>query len=263
MWGLREAGELGIAMHEIRIVTPLVTQGLRVEEHVADMCDSETKVTATIIDKGPASLEGEFDKALCVPDTINKIIEAEREGCAAIVIDCMGDPGVDAAREVVSIPVFGPGEVTFHVASTLGHSYSVVTVLKRLRVPIEKRAKLCGTLDKLASVRSVDIPVLELDKDPDRLREAFIREAIAAVEEDDAHVILFGCTGMFGWGTIIKKGLEDAGYAGVPVIDPIPTTVRYAAAMVKCGLAHSKLTYPQPRPKAVVGFDLPSREAAE
>lgn len=249
-------------MHEIRIVTPLVTKGLRADEHVAALGDSEFKVTATILDKGPASLEGELDKALSVPDTIAKTMEAERDGCAAVVIDCMGDPGVDAAREVVSIPVFGPGEVTYHVASTLGHSYSVVTVLKRLRVPIEKRAKLCGTYDKLASVRSVDIPVLDLEKDPERLREAFIREAIAAVEEDDAHVILFGCTGMFGWGDIIKNGLEEAGYGGVPVIDPIPTTVRYAAAMVKCGLTHSKLTYPQPRPKSVVGFDLPSREEA-
>ncbi|MCP4321048.1 MAG: hydrogenase expression protein HupH, partial [Alteromonadales bacterium] len=41
-------------------------------------------------------------------DTIKQAIKAERAGADAIIIDCMGDPGLNACREAVSIPVIGP-----------------------------------------------------------------------------------------------------------------------------------------------------------
>lgn len=35
---------------------------------------------------------------MSVPDTILRIVEAERDGVDAVVIDCMGDPGRRARR---------------------------------------------------------------------------------------------------------------------------------------------------------------------
>mgnify|MGYP003320815669 CR=1 FL=1 len=43
----------------------------------------------------------------------------------------MGDPGLQGARECVSIPVIGPCETAMHFASMLGHKFSVLTVLER------------------------------------------------------------------------------------------------------------------------------------
>jgi hypothetical protein len=40
---------------------------------------------------------------------------------------------------------------------------------------------------------------------------------------------------------------------GVPVIDPMPTTLRMAEAMVKANLRHSRRSYHVPPPK--VGYD--------
>ena len=243
--------------HEIRVVTPIVTTGLRRDEELASIEDPDTKVTNTLLDVGPASIEGDYDEAFALPDTVNKIIQAELDGCAAVVIDCMGDPGLKAGREAVSIPVFGPCETSMHLAATLGHRFSVVTVLQNLRALFEDMVARYGVRDKYASTRSVDIPVLELHDDRDRLIEVLTRESIAAVEEDDAHVIIFGCTGMFGCADGIKKGLAAAGHDGIPVIDPVPATVRYAAAMVRAGLTHSKKTFEYPRPKTITGYTIP------
>ena len=243
--------------HEIRVVTPIVTTGLRLTKHLKVLEDPDTKISNALLDIGPASIEGDYDEAFALPDTVNKIIQAELDGCAAVVIDCMGDPGLKAGREAVSIPVFGPCETSMHIAATLGHRFSVVTVLDNLRALFENMVALYGMRDRYGSTRSVNIPVLELEKDSDRLLEALTRESIAAVEEDDAHVIIFGCTGMFGCAEGISAGLAAAGHGDIPVIDPIPATVRYAAAMVRAGLTHSKKTYENPREKVIKGFSIP------
>jgi|GEM_PF-5509915 allantoin racemase len=84
---------------KIRLIAPLVTEGLRLDEYVADLSDGQVEVSAVILETGPASVEGSFDEALAVPGVVNRVIEAEQEGCAAAIIDCMSDPGLEAARE--------------------------------------------------------------------------------------------------------------------------------------------------------------------
>jgi allantoin racemase len=176
-----------------------------------------------------------------------------------VVIDCMGDPGMKAAREAVSIPVLGPGETTMHIASMLGHRFSIVTVLSSCIPLMENQAKIYGVAGKLASVRAVDIPVLELEDDTERLVGALVDQSVQAIESDGAHVIVFGCTGMLGCALGVQQGLERRGYSGVPVIDPVPAAIKMAEALIDLGLSHSKRTYQNPPPKRVVGYDLPER----
>ena len=125
---------------------------------------------------------------------------------------------------------------------------------------MENQAKIYGLADKLASVRSVDIPVLELEQDTPRLVQALVDESIEAIEKDGAHVIIFGCTGMLGCALGVQEGLVRRGYAGVPVIDPVPAAIKLAEALVDLGLSQSKRTYQSPPPKRIVGYDLPERE---
>lgn len=243
----------------IHVVIPIVTEGLRdISEFVASASPG-TQITATQIEHGPASIESEFDDALAAPDTILKVVEAERDGADAVVIDCMDDPGLPAAREMVSIPVLGPCQTTMHLASLLGHRFSVVTVMEGSVPGFENRAKVHGLADKLASVRWVDIPVLDLAENADRLLRELIDESVKAVEVDGAHTIVFGCTGMLGYADSVRRGLEERGLEGVPVIDPIPTTIRLAEALIDLGLRQSKRTYPPPPHKRVVGYAFAGR----
>ena len=115
---------------DVRVVTPITTWGFRDKSEFAALERPDLTISHIEIETGPASIECEYDEALAVPGTIAKIIEAERDGCDAVVIDCMGDPGMLPGRECVSIPVIGPCEAAMHVASMLGHTFSVVTVLQ-------------------------------------------------------------------------------------------------------------------------------------
>ena len=237
----------------IHIITPIVLEGVRTLDDVAALQSADLTITQSLIATGPVSIECEFDEAMSVPGIVAEAIAVERSGADAIIIDCMGDPGLKAAREVVSIPVLGPSETSMHLAAMLGHRFSVVTVLDAVVPMIENLAKVYGTCGKLASVRVINIPVLELEKAPEKLTQELAKASLAAVEEDGAHAIVLGCTGFLGCAEAITQALKAKGH-NLPVIDPIPATVCIAAGIVRAGLTHSKRTYAHPRAKELRGY---------
>jgi len=121
----------------IELITPIITQGMRTLDEIRPLERADLQVTHTLISAGPASIESEFDEALAVPDTIRRAIDAEHSGANAILIDCMGDPGLHACREAVKIPVLGPCQTALHTAGVLGHRFAFVTVLERLRAMLD------------------------------------------------------------------------------------------------------------------------------
>nr|WP_176085888.1 aspartate/glutamate racemase family protein [Martelella sp. HB161492] len=253
----KTSGNIAVAKPvHVRIISPITTLGFRSDAAVKSLETDGLIVSATQISKGPASIESEYEGALAAPDTVARIIEAEREGVDACVIDCMGDPGLKAARETVSIPVLGPCNTGMHIAAMLGHKFSVITIVNRLIAQFENAAALAGLSSRMASARSVEIPVLELEADMDKTRRILIDEAQKAVERDGAHAIIFGCTGLFGCAAAVREGLLQRGI-DVPVIDPIPTAVNIAAGLVRANLSHSERTYPLPPEKPMPGYDMP------
>jgi allantoin racemase len=239
----------------LRVVTPITTTGFMCAEQIAPLVRPDTELSYVEIEHGPASIECEFDAMLATPDTVARIVAAEQEGVDAVVINCMDDPGLRAAREMVSIPVLGPCETAMHLAAMLAHRFSVVTVLDHLEPQFANQAKVYGVADKLASVRSVSIPVLDLESDEERLVEALATQSARTVEEDGAHAIIFGCTGMLGVAEAVARTLEARGITGVPVLDPLVAALKMAAAIVDLGLTHSKRTYPNPPRKAIRGYE--------
>jgi len=236
-------------MH-IRVINPTITR-----EWEADTCqayravaDPETEISVVSLNWGTASIECHRDHALVIPEILNKAMAAEREGVQAVIVDCMGDPGVAAARELLRIPVVGPAEASMHLAAMLGHRFSVLTVLEA-RIPMmEDQVASYGLEEKLASVRAFDIPVLELERDPHATLQRVIQVSEQAVRQDGAQVIVPGCTGLAGYAGRIQAGLAERG-CEVPVLDPPSVAVKTAEALVLLGLAHSKRTYPSPEAK--------------
>lgn len=148
---------------KIHIVTPIITKGIRSLDDVKPLEDYGIEISHSLLDAGPSSIECEFDEALALPDTINKCVEAEASGASAIFIDCMGDPGVKAAREQVTIPVFGPMETSIHTAAMLGQRISVVTVADSVVPMLRNLSKIYGLSEKMVSYRVIDMPVLAIE----------------------------------------------------------------------------------------------------
>lgn len=244
----------GDELMRIRVITPMVTVGFRPPEDLLSMGRPGLEITHRYLESGPASIESDFDDVLAGPGTVQRAIEAYQEGEDAVVIDCFGDIALGACREAVPIPVIGPGEASMHLACQLGHRYSIIAVLSRVIRRIENRARVYGVAERLASVRSVESPVLELNDDPSELTARLARESEAAVREDGAHVIVLGCTGMSNTALQVADHLYRSLGCRIPVIEPLATAVKMAEAVVDLRLNVSDLSYPLPPQKNVLGY---------
>lgn len=240
----------------IELITPIVTRGVRTLDDIRPLECGDLKISHSLLDRGPSSIESRFDEALALPDTVRRAMQAEINGASAVVIDCMGDPGLHACREAVSIPVLGAGQTAMHLAGLLGNRFAFITVLDRIRPMVEDLVATYGLGEKYASFQAIDIPVLDLSGDSEAVAAALTEKALVSIDNDGADVVILGCTGFLGCAEAMRGALSSAG-RDVPVIDPIPATVSVAQALVKVGLCHSKGAYPDPGRKPIEGYDLP------
>jgi allantoin racemase len=234
---------------KIKVIVPIIVDTFdeEVRKEFTHYAWPDTKIDVVHLDKGPASIESQYDEALAAPDILIKAKQAKKEGYNGVIIDCFGDPGAGAARETVDIPVVGAFEPSVLFAISLGNKFSIVTVLKSVVPMIENLAKVSGIYEKLASVRQVNIPVLELT-DKEKLKQALFAEMLKAIEKDRAEILILGCTGMMGLARDLEKNLKEKGYE-VPVIDPAAASVKFMESLVVLGLKQSRLTYMKPPEK--------------
>ena len=206
----------------------------------------DTAVEITDVECGPRSIESAYEEYLSVPETAKKAVQAEKDGFDGVILGCFGDPGLDALRELVCIPVVGPGQTAMHVAAMLGRRFSIVTVLASAVPSLERLAKVVGLDRRLTSVRAVDIPVLELRQNIDTTTNRMIEESQKAIRDDNADVIVLGCMSMafLGVSDRMQKSL------GIPVVNPAFVSLKVLEGLVSSGLSQSKKVYPFP-PKKV------------
>ncbi len=222
------------------------------ERRTAKECSAiareDVEVQVVSLKDGPASIECEYDVARAEAGILQAVKEAEERGADACLISCFSDPGLDAAREIVRIPVIGAGETSMYLAAALGQKFSIVTILPEVKPRMWNRAHIYGIADKIASIRDIHIPVLELDRDRLAIRQRLVEESKVAIEQDGAQGIALGCTGMVGMAASLKQDLWKASYA-VPVIDPVHAMVKFAEALIDMNLSFSREAYPAPPTK--------------
>jgi allantoin racemase len=206
--------------------------------------DVEAKVVH--LSKGPAHVEYHYYEHLNLGETLEWVKRAEEEGYDAVIIGCFYDLGFREARELVSIPVVSVAMATMHVAATLGHKFSIIVGRRKCIPKMESNVQIYGLEKKLASFRVVNFTVPRMAEEPKKLKESILSEAKKAIEEDGAEVIVLGCTAESGF---MK---ELIGKLGVPVLDPVVTSWKYAEMMAdlyrKVGLTHSRLYGFEPPP---------------
>lgn len=190
--------------------------------------------------ESPSSIESRLEELALAQAVVEQAIEAERRGYDAVITACLGDPGVDAAREMVRIPVIAPGETALLTARMLSHHFSVLTPLRET-VPIAReQVHKVGVAAHVASIRSFDMAVERIrDREP-----ATIAKLIAlgrrCVEEDGAELLVLACASM----SVLTDDIQPE--IGVPVIDAVRLSLRAAEMLVGAGLSHSAVTFPTP-----------------
>jgi len=204
----------------------------------------DTEIEVICLPHGPVSVENASDEARAIPFILDEIIKAEQEGYDAVTIDCAFDPFPRAIKETATIPVVIGGEASRLLAMSLGDKFSVIIAIQKAIDLVRHNVEASGMGSKLASVRAINMPVIEL-LDHEKAKDAILYEAKKAVEEDGAHVIILGCAGMSPILTYVQQHLQ------VPVIDPGGAALKIAESLVSLRLTQSKHCFPTPPLKKI------------
>jgi allantoin racemase len=203
-----------------------------------------TRVVALTPTFGPASVESNYESYLSAVGVLDAVQNHDGE-FDAVVHAGFGEVGREALQDVLHVPVVDITEAAAHTACLLGRTYGVVTSLDRAAPAIHDRLLLAGLAGRCVGIRSVDLPVLELEANPEVTAKGFVEQARRLVE------VLLGCAGMSGVHETVTAALA------VPVVDGVAAGARLAESLVALGLSTSKArSYAPPRAEDVRGWPL-------
>ncbi len=193
------------------------------------------EIEAVCPTNGAAAIESHTDE-IAAAAAVVELVVADRDGptpADAYVVACFGDPGLDAARELVAAPVVGIAEAAMHLAAISGRHFGVVTTLSRTLGRAHDLVARYGMERSCVSLAATGIPVLDLE-DTGSEAVATIERLSADAAAGGADVIVLGCAGM------ADLCAELTARVGVPVVDGVAAAVGMASGMVRMGLGTSK-----------------------
>lgn len=192
---------------------------------------------------GPPSIESLTEEYQSIPSTIERAVAAEKAGYDGILLGCYADPGIDALREMLTIPVAGPFESSVGAALTMGYRFSIVTATPEMVPMLEEMVRSKGVAShRLSSVRAIDMDILSFGQQPELLLQRVSEESKRCLTHDRADCVILGCISLAFSGA----DREISHQLGVPCINPITTALKMAESFVSMGLSHSKKAFPLP-----------------
>jgi len=216
----------------IRVINPNTSVAMTrsIGTAARDAVSPSSRVSAAHPTMGPASIESHYEEALAVPGLLEQISVGEREGVDAFVIACFGDPGLDAARELATVPVVGIAEAAFHAAAFVARRFGVVTTLGRTTGRARELVDRYGFGSACTVIRACEIPVLALDDPASSARRA-VADECRLVLDSGAEAIVLGCAGMADLCHELTVEL------GVPVVDGVRAGAAFAESLARLGLS--------------------------
>jgi Asp/Glu/hydantoin racemase len=153
-----------------------------------------------------------------------------------------------------------------HLAGVFGHRFSIVDISELHNMQMYNLVRQYGFADRCASIRNMDYPLPRPPYNHDHylhgenlkyargetsgMLEAAVTEAVAAIEEDGAEVILLGCSAAFWLQRPLQERLKAMGWE-VPVFEGYRCAISLAKTMVDLGENYSGLMVPSDPPARI------------
>lgn len=200
-------------------------------------------------------------KSLAIPALMNKAVWAQENGFDAVIQRNTYDPGVEAGRLAVRIPVIGAMRTSLHIglnlADRIGITIAGNTALPALERHVWRIVRSYGLNHFITGIRPMEgaySALLEGNKSA--IFDIAVDTINRLVNETNAEIVL-----PLG-GAIIPHfvdtvDLEEA--TGVQVLNTSAIAIAFAEMCVNLGLTQSAITYPPP-PSQVAAKDFEFRD---
>ena len=189
-----------------------VTEGLRAS------LSTYPNVECVTLREGPFGIESQRDSDMVIAPLL-KLIEA-RKDASAFVIACYSDPGIDAAKSISPVPVFGIQEAGTATALCRADLFGVIAIGEPSILRHRKYMRRMGVLERLAGERALNMSVDETARGENTFKR--LTEVGTELINDGAGCLILGCAGMARHRAPLEETLQ------IPVIDPTQSAVAMA-----------------------------------
>jgi Asp/Glu/hydantoin racemase len=228
---------------KLLVINPNITESIStlIGEEAQRAASPGTEIEVRTAPFGVAYVETRFE-AMIGAYAVAHVAGTHAEGRDAVIVAAFGDPGVDALREVLDIPVVGMTEAALAAASLLGQRISIIAISRRITVWYRETVERYGFGARLASIRSLDQPIADIGAVPAQHARRLQELCADAIEVDGADVLILAGAPLAGLARSV------AGAIPVPVIDGVSSAVQQAETLVRLapGIAREGSFAPPP-----------------
>lgn len=226
---------------EVEVVRQMVASyaspGTEIEVHFPD--DYPGALVHKV--QGRAQRTNGLHHAMETPGLVRKAVWAAENGFDAVIQSNTFDPGVEASRLAVRIPVIGLLRTALHVGANLSDRIAVITPLKSDIASCRRTIAAYGMDYVIAAMTSLEIYSDDLDARADEITERAV-ELIESLKRDHGAECILPLGGKLIPYVVDPKQLATA--TGLPVLNTKAIGVRFAETCVSLGLTHAEAAYP-------------------
>jgi allantoin racemase len=175
------------------------------------------------------------------PALVKKVIAAEHDGFDAVVQTNTFDPGVEACRLAVRIPVVGVMRAALHYAACLCDRFAITVPLESYVPYVARTVETYRMTHFVTAIRAIELfEVGDLKNYHDVILERTVSQARQLVAEG-AQAVLPLAARLIPYAVSPEEVEREL---GVPVINTQAVGIRFAELMVTTKTLHSQKAYP-------------------
>lgn len=179
--------------------------------------------------------------ALETPSIVQKTVWAAENGFDAVIQSNTFDPGVEAARMAVRIPVIGLFRATLHAATTLADRVGITVPLEG-HVPHTWRILRTYGMDRFVTdIQPIRVYGLDLKPRKEEILNLTVDIMRGIVDKTRAEILIPLGGALFPY---VVDPVDLERLVGVPVLNTKSIGIRFAETCVGLGMTHSARTYP-------------------
>jgi len=214
-------------------MTRLLLVNPNISDSVSDLIRAEaersaspgTQIEVVTASFGVAYIETRFE-AVIGAYAVAQLAAEHHARFDAVIVAAFGDPGLAGLREALPCPVTGLSEAALSSACLLGQRFSIVAISQRIRAWYRETVQHCGLDGRLASIRGLDEPLVDIGSVQADQGERLVQLAERCVDDDGADVIVLAGAPLAGLARSLRGRLP------VPVVDGVSSAVRHAETLV-------------------------------
>lgn len=175
-------------MKQVVVITPV--KNLKNVRHTFQENESCKGIQVKFegLTKGIQGVATYFDKTLIAPEILRLAYQAQQDGADAVIINCLSEPGLAAAKELLSIPVIGIFEACLQTIAVSKEYFSIILPkfhLNYLQI-LKETITLANLQNSFTSFHQIDI---EENKEKQKTAIAMVIKE-AALQECEQAIIL-------------------------------------------------------------------------